>query len=56
MIQTKLLAELPIPWGDERLMENSVKNFYKELSLYNEIKQCESSIKKIHENFLGISE
>ena len=56
MIQTKLLAELPIPWGDEKLMENSVKNFYKELSLYNEIKQCESSIKKIHENFLGISE
>ena len=54
MIQTKLLAELPIPWGDERLMENSVKNFYKELSLYNEIKQCESSIAGIHENFLHV--
>jgi len=44
MIQTKLLVELLISRGDKMLMENLVKNFYKELNLYNEIKQCEGLI------------
>ena len=42
--------------GGRKVDEIPCQNFYKELNLYNKIKQFESSFAKIHENFLGISE